>query len=101
MTGPNDQQESEHFLSGVCEFPVNLMLGPVICTPLLERMSIQLQFTLGNTDTTDIFFFCVENYVITFYPAMTAFTDQYSLPNIFFDIGQLLIEHFLILVSYK
>jgi hypothetical protein len=25
----------------------------------------------------------------TIYPAMTAFTDQYSLPNIFFDIGQL------------
>jgi hypothetical protein len=25
----------------------------------------------------------------SFYPAMTAFTDQYSLPNIFFDIGQL------------
>jgi hypothetical protein len=24
-----------------------------------------------------------------FYPAKTAFTDQYSLPNIFFDIGQL------------
>jgi hypothetical protein len=24
-----------------------------------------------------------------FYPAMTAFTDQYSLPDIFFDIGQL------------
>jgi hypothetical protein len=23
------------------------------------------------------------------YPAKTAFTDQYSLPNIFFDIGQL------------
>jgi len=23
------------------------------------------------------------------YLAMTAFTDQYSLPNIFFDIGQL------------
>jgi hypothetical protein len=23
------------------------------------------------------------------YPAMTAFTDQHSLPNIFFDIGQL------------
>ena len=23
------------------------------------------------------------------YPAMTAFTDQYSLPNIFFYIGQL------------
>jgi hypothetical protein len=26
---------------------------------------------------------------ITFYPAMTPFTEQYSLPNIFFDIGQL------------
>ena len=26
---------------------------------------------------------------IIFYPAMTAFTDQHSLPNIFFDIGQL------------
>jgi hypothetical protein len=25
------------------------MLGPVIHTPLLDRMSIQLQFTLGNT----------------------------------------------------
>jgi hypothetical protein len=27
--------------------------------------------------------------VLYIYPAMTAFTDQYSLPNIFFDIGQL------------
>ena len=26
---------------------------------------------------------------ICIYPAMTAFTDQYNLPNIFFDIGQL------------
>jgi hypothetical protein len=26
---------------------------------------------------------------LPFYPAMTAFTDQYSLPNIFWDIGQL------------
>ena len=26
---------------------------------------------------------------IYIYPAMTAFTDQYSLPNIFLDIGQL------------
>jgi hypothetical protein len=25
------------------------MLGPVICTPLLDRMSIQLQLALGNT----------------------------------------------------
>jgi hypothetical protein len=30
---------------------------------------------------------------IVIYPAMTAFTDQYSLLNIFFDIGQLQIEH--------
>jgi hypothetical protein len=28
---------------------VNLMLGPVIRTPLLDRMFIQLQFTLGYT----------------------------------------------------
>jgi hypothetical protein len=28
-------------------------------------------------------------YIFIIYPAMTAFTDQYSLPNIFFDIGQL------------
>jgi hypothetical protein len=27
--------------------------------------------------------------IIMIYPAMTAFTNQYSLPNIFFDIGQL------------
>ena len=26
---------------------------------------------------------------INFYPGKTAFTDQYSLPNIFFYIGQL------------
>jgi hypothetical protein len=32
-------------------------------------------------------FDCYSN--MPFYPAMTAFTDQYSLPNIFFDIGQL------------
>ena len=48
MTGPNDQQESEHFLCGVCEFPVNLMLGPVICTPLLERMSNSTSIYLGK-----------------------------------------------------
>ena len=29
------------------------------------------------------------NAIIYIYPAMTAFTDQYSLPNIFFYIGQL------------
>ena len=36
-------------ICGICECPVNLMLGPVIRTPLLDRMSIQFQFTLGNT----------------------------------------------------
>ena len=35
---------------GGCECPVNLILGPVIRTPLLDQMSIQLQFTLWNTD---------------------------------------------------
>ena len=35
--------------SGVCDSPVNLMLGPDIHTPLLDQMSIQLQFTFGNT----------------------------------------------------
>ena len=32
---------------------------------------------------------CTVIHVVYIYPAMTAFTDQYSLPNIFFDIGQL------------
>ena len=31
------------------EFHVNFMVGPVIRTPLLDGMSIQLQFTFGNT----------------------------------------------------
>ena len=42
-------------LCGVCECPLNLMLGPVIRTPLLDRISIQLQFTLGNTLTEILF----------------------------------------------
>jgi len=53
-----DHQESEHLLCGGCECPVNLMLGPVICIPLLDRMSIQVQFTLGNTGTVSIFIDC-------------------------------------------
>ena len=40
--------------SGVCECPVNLMLGPVIHTPLLNQMSIQLQYTLGTTGIMSI-----------------------------------------------
>ena len=38
-------------------------------------------------DTFEAFNFCAVCFY--FYPAMTAFTDQYSLPNNFFDIGQL------------
>jgi len=34
------------------------MLGPVICTPLPDRMFIQLQFTLGNTGSVSIFIDC-------------------------------------------
>jgi hypothetical protein len=47
--------------------------------------------TIGRDETVFyiIKFSCITNINITFYPAMTAFTDQYSLPNIFFDIGQL------------
>jgi hypothetical protein len=46
---------------------------------LLSKLSASLSLVLENKYAlwTDI------------YPAMTAFTDQYSLPNIFFDIGQL------------
>ena len=50
ITGPNDQLESEHLLCGVCECPVNFILGSVIRTPLLDRMVIQLQFTFQNTE---------------------------------------------------
>ena len=45
------------------------------------KIEIKIQYTFFI-----IRFFCPG---ITIYPAMTAFTDQYSLPNIFFDIGQL------------
>ena len=38
---------------------------------------------------TCILIYLLFNINIDIYPAMTAFTDQYSLPNIFFDIGQL------------
>ena len=34
-------------------------------------------------------YYLQNNAIIYIYPAMTVFTDQYSLPNIFFDIGQL------------
>jgi hypothetical protein len=55
ITEPNDQYKSEHPLCGVCECPLNLMLGPVIRTPLLDRISIQFQFTVGNTVTEILF----------------------------------------------
>jgi hypothetical protein len=37
-----------------------LMLGPVIRTPLLDRMSIQLQFTVGNTALCQYFKWTIE-----------------------------------------
>ena len=41
----------------------------------------------GNLEINEkLYYACLFFYI---YPAMTAFTDQYSLPNIFFDIGQL------------
>ena len=47
-----DQRTSRNLsISGVCECPVNLMLGPVFLTPVLDRMSILLQFTLGNNES--------------------------------------------------
>jgi hypothetical protein len=66
ITGPNDQYKSEHPLCGVCECPLNLMLGPVIRTPLVDRMSIQLQFTLGNT-VAEILFKVALNTIIQGY----------------------------------
>jgi hypothetical protein len=47
------------------------------------KVSTEIDNNFGYEKITQL----VDN--IPFYPAMTAFTDQYSLPNIFFDIGQL------------
>ena len=38
---------------------------------------------------THVYLYASTVHMYCIYPAMTAFTDQYSLPNIFFDIGQL------------
>ena len=38
------------FEKRLCECPVNLMLYPVIRTPLLDRMAVQFQFTFQNTE---------------------------------------------------
>ena len=45
-------------------------------------------FTIVFWNCSDGVVFFVLHF-IDIYPAMTAFTDQYSLPNIFLDIGQL------------
>ena len=52
------------------------------------------KFVEMHVDASDIYpsalvFYTRQWVNITIYPAMTAFTDQYSLPNNFFDIGQL------------
>ena len=55
---------------------------------LILYLLYDITITANELDIT-----CYESrYLFTsssIYPAMTAFTDQYSLPNIFFDIGQL------------
>ena len=43
----------------------------------------------GVYDYTYQAYTIIHTWRIQFYPAMTAFTDQYSFPNIFFYIGQL------------
>ena len=48
------------------------------------KWSIKILMYLRETTTSKKYCSCG-----MFYPAMTAFTDQYSLRNIFFDIGQL------------
>jgi hypothetical protein len=57
---------------------------------------LHLRFSLTFIDITR--FYCTfliwrpiyrQPIYVGIYPAMTTFTDQYSLPNIFFDIGQL------------
>jgi hypothetical protein len=55
----------------------------MLCVALVIYCFFQ-EKTLGDIS------FKLETEIMNFiYPAMTAFTDQYSLPNIFFDIGQL------------
>jgi hypothetical protein len=53
-----DQMTSRNLITSSveCECHVNLMVGPVIRTPLLDRMSIQLQFILGSTYVIHFFF---------------------------------------------
>ena len=48
------------------------MLGPVICTPLLDRMFIQLQFTLAW------YMLIGEHIACHFYPMLSSVTLQCS-----------------------
>ena len=54
-----------------------------------EFFSDLRQFPLGIPDSPINKTESLLNIYIYIYPAMPAFTDQYSLPNIVFDIGQL------------
>jgi hypothetical protein len=90
ITGPNDLSESEHILCGVCECPVNLMLGPVIRTPLLDRMSIQLQFTLRNTVVASVHEFYVLEKKMHYVNTKTLFTTPCVLcQNTEWEVSQL------------
>jgi hypothetical protein len=57
---------------------------------LMANVNKTLQFILDlDMFLTQFLHFSFFQDKTIIYPAMTAFTDQYSLPNIFFDIGQL------------
>ena len=90
------------------KIPFPFLLHSTVCC----TCSLQVCFQLKSVHATPVFcilliepelnrrYGCMTSCLITswlltgrganiLYPAMTAFTDQYSLPNIFFDIGQL------------
>jgi hypothetical protein len=64
-----DQMTSRNLITSSveCECHVNLMVGPVIRTPLLDRMSIQLQFILGSTSVIHFFFVPVPSQDLNFH----------------------------------
>jgi ABC-type sulfate transport system permease subunit len=55
-----------------------LEMGPVICTPLMDQMSIQLQFTLGNTVNVKIVEFSPLMVIFIFFLLQTVGNRTYS-----------------------
>ena len=60
----------------------------IVLGELILPLSTILRLVFGTVPTVWYLLFYIL-LIHCIYPAMTAFTDQYSLPNIFFDIGQL------------